>query len=135
MIRIRRTDDLELVEQLDLECFPADEPYAPDGRLWWAAWDRGEPVAFAGLRLLPAERAAYLCRAGVLERWRGHGLHRRLIRVRLAEARRTRCRSVVSYTSTRNHASANNLIRAGFKMYDPETAWAGYDVLYWRREL
>ena len=42
---------------------------------------------------------------------------------------------MISYTSADNHASANNLIRSGYLLYEPENAWAGPEFLYWYKPL
>jgi len=34
-----------------------------------------------------------------------------------------------------NVASANNLIKAGFKLYRPEKPWSFVNALYWRKRI
>jgi GNAT superfamily N-acetyltransferase len=117
--------------------FGDDAPLAPTcyGH-WWLAYLGGEPVGFAGL--VPAatldKGTGYLKRAGVLEGHRGQGLQLRLIRVREQRARRNGWHTLVTET-TDNPASANNLIKAGFRIFEPETRWAFQHSIYWRKKL
>ena len=80
-------------------------------------------------------------RAGVRPDARGQGLQRRLIRARVAYAKREGFPEVWTYTSNYNVASSNNLIREGFTLWAPGS-WGGsstpmrpsggYAWLYWR---
>jgi hypothetical protein len=49
-------------------------------------------------------------------------------------ARRKRWCSIVSDT-TDNLVSANNFIRAGYRLYQPEYPWGWPNTLYWRKSL
>lgn len=137
--RITREDVLAVcVPVLDEICFPADERVAIGDALWWVAWREREAVGYAGLRVCrePVNRGlAFLCRAGVLPQHRGHGLQKRMIRVRLAEARRLGVREVVTYVVPSNLASANSLLACGFKLYRPEHRWGGSEALYFRQKI
>lgn len=124
-MRIRRTADLELVRRLDAECLPGDEPADLEDRAWWVAWDGAEAVGYAGAKLREVENSVYLCRAGVLWKARGQGLQLKLIRARVAWARRIKAACAFTYVDRENPASGNNLIRAGFLMYEPTEDWAG----------
>jgi GNAT superfamily N-acetyltransferase len=102
---------------------------------WWLAFHENEPVAFAGV--VPSTRACnagYFCRVGVLRRHRGAALQLRLMRAMEARARHNGWSCVVSDT-TDNLASANNFIRAGYRLYRPQTPWAWPNSLYWRRSI
>jgi len=102
---------------------------------WWIVWDGPEPVAFCGMRQSGTEAGSvYLSRCGVLASHRGRGLQRRLLRTRLAEAKRLGYRAAIT-TTYLNTASANNLIRSGFRLYDPETPWGVGATCYWRKGL
>jgi GNAT superfamily N-acetyltransferase len=78
--------------------------------------------------------AVYLCRSGVIPKARGKGLQRKLISVRLRFAR-ARCMTWAISDTFHNPASANNLIRCGFSMYEPSQPWGAKGTLYWRRRL
>ena len=102
---------------------------------WWLAFCEAAPVAFAGV--IPSthvRNAGYFCRVGVLQRDWGHRLQLRLMQAMEARARRNGWSSVVSDT-TGNIVSANNFIRAGYRMYRPACPWAFPDTLYWRKPL
>jgi hypothetical protein len=49
-----------------------------------------------------------------------------------SRARHNGWSAVVSDT-TDNLASANNFIRAGYRLYQPQTPWAWGNTLYWRK--
>ena len=102
---------------------------------WWLAYCEAEPVAFAGV--VPSTHACsagYFCRVGVLRRHCGNALQLRLMRALESRARRNGWVAIVSDT-TDNIASANNFIRAGYRLYQPQTAWAWPTTLYWRKIL
>ena len=106
-----------------------------DGGHWWLAFREATPVAFAGV--VPSthvRNAGYLCRVGVLQRHWGHRLQLRLMRAVEARARRNGWSCLVSDTSG-NIVSANNFIRAGYRMYAPPQPWAFPETLYWRKSL
>jgi GNAT superfamily N-acetyltransferase len=123
----------DLVDKLDRVCFPADAPYPCKEGHWWVVKQAGEPIAYAGLKVLP-EGAGFFCRAGVLKAHSGKGIHRRLIKARLRQARLLGLPCVVTYTVATNPKSMNNLIKAGFTLYNPANRYAG-NALYWRRDL
>jgi GNAT superfamily N-acetyltransferase len=102
---------------------------------WWLAYREATPVAFAGM--VPStyvRNAGYFCRVGVLQQHWGRRLQLRLMRAVEARARRNGWTCVVSDT-TRNIVSANNFIRAGYRMYGPLHPWAFPDTLYWHKSL
>lgn len=102
---------------------------------WWLAYRETTPVAFAGV--VPSthvRNAGYFCRVGVLQHHWGRHLQLRLMRAVEGRARRNGWTCVVSDT-TRNIVSANNFIRAGYRMYGPPHPWAFPDTLYWRKSL
>lgn len=61
-------------------------------------------------------------------------LQLRLMRAMEARARRNGWSWVVSDT-TGNVVSANNFIRAGYRMYQPPCPWAFPETLYWRKDI
>ena len=102
---------------------------------WWLAYDETLPVAFAGL--VPsthAVNAGYFCRVGVLKNHWGNTLQLRLMRTLEARARRSGWSFIVSDT-TDNLVSANNFIRAGYRLYRPQCPWAWPNTLYWRKPI
>ncbi|MCA2979320.1 MAG: GNAT family N-acetyltransferase [Myxococcaceae bacterium] len=111
------------------------EEIASGGGWWWLAYLGDEPVAYAGMRPGVTPSYAYLCRAGVLQEHRGHRLQPRLVRAREAHARRLGFTHAVSDTAYYNVASANNLIRAGYRLYKPAAPWSWDTQLYWLKPL
>jgi GNAT superfamily N-acetyltransferase len=102
---------------------------------WWLAYCERTPVAFAGaVSSTHVRNAGYFCRVGVLQRHWGQCLQLRLMRALETRARRNGWSCVVSDT-TGNVVSANNFIRAGYRMYQPPSPWAFPDTLYWRKGL
>ena len=102
---------------------------------WWLACHGARPVAFAGMVPSTYVRfAGYICRVGVMHPHWGNRLQLRLMRAMELRARRNGWKCVVSDT-TGNVASANNFIRAGYLMFQPQVPWAFPDTLYWRKRL
>ncbi len=102
---------------------------------WWLAYLDKEPVGFAGL--MPSQQwhsVGYFKRAGVDPKHRGNGLQIRLMRVRIHKARKLGYTHIVS-ECTETSYSANNFIKAGFKIYDPKTPWAFKNSIYWIKKL
>jgi GNAT superfamily N-acetyltransferase len=131
MIRVRRAiaADVDVMRAMDRICFPADAPVRirVDRECWWIAEDdEQQPAGYAGARIWHHgdERALLLTRAGVLPGHRGLGLQRRMIRARVAYARRSGIPEVWTYTVHDNPASANSLIGAGFTTWLP-AHWCG----------
>lgn len=102
---------------------------------WWIAYGDTGPAAFAGI--IPATRAhnaGYFSRVGVLRPHCGRGLQLRLMRAIESRARRNGWTAIISDT-TNNVASANNFIRAGYRLYSPSNPWAWPHTLYWRKSI
>lgn len=123
-------DDLHRLTFFDAAAMPQFELGA-----WWLAYQGDDAVAFAGV--VPstyARNSGYLSRVGVLQRHWGSGLQLRLMRAVEARGRRIGWDSIVSDT-TDNSFSANNFIKAGYRLFEPEVPWALLHTLYWRRSL
>lgn len=102
---------------------------------WWLAYHGTAPVAFAGA--VPStyvRNAGYFCRVGVLPSHWGNRLQLRLMRAMERRARHNGWTWMISDT-TGNVASANNFIRAGYWMYQPQQPWAFPNTLYWRKSI
>lgn len=115
---------------------------APDSQ-WFAAVVPGRGfdfesslVAYAAGRII-SPGTFMLTRAATRPEHRGRGLQQRLIRARVALAKRLGCKRVVTYTSADNAASMRALIRTGFLPYvaKPLEFWMGYGWVHWRREF
>lgn len=138
MLHLQRVDpfkNYDILKRLQRECLPCDEIYDVSTGYWWIAYMDGTPIGFCGLKQLPQwPQTGYLCRAGVIPLFRGRGIQKRLIRVRMAYARRIGLENLVSDTH-QNPASANSLIACGFKTYEPMNPWAFEDSIYWIHKL
>jgi len=121
---------------LQRKILPADTPYLTDRGHWWIAYaECGKPVAFAGLvRSTRWTDTGYLCRAGVLDGFTGHGLQKRLIKVRLAQAKKLNWNWCITDT-TDNPASSNSLISCGFRVYTPGSPWSFKNAIYWKYKV
>ena len=62
------------------------------------------------------------------------GLQLRLMRAVEARARLNGWCSVISDTTDNMH-SANNFIRAGYRLFSPRNPWAWPNTLYWRKDV
>lgn len=130
-IVIRRTEDLHTVLELDKQCLEGAAWYTYADALW-LAYHGDRPVAYAAMApSLQWSNVGYLCRAGVIPEYRGLGIQKRLIRVRVNYAKKLNYVAVVTDT-TSNPASANSLISCGFRMYEPMLPWAFKNTCYWR---
>ena len=106
-----------------------------DHGYWWLALHEALPVGFAGvIRSTRVHNAGYFSRVGVLKKHCGNALQLRLMRAMESRARNTGWGCVVSDT-TDNVASANNFIRAGYRLYQPRHPWAWPNTLYWRKSI
>jgi GNAT superfamily N-acetyltransferase len=101
---------------------------------WWLGYRDHKPVAFAGLVPSVFPSAGYFIRVGVVPEHAGHGLQLRFMRVLERRARANGWGMIVSDT-TDNVRSANNFIRAGYRLFEPEVKWAFPFSLYWRKYL
>jgi GNAT superfamily N-acetyltransferase len=135
-VDIRNPSHCTVITFLQKKILPADTVYKPDHGHWWIAYtEEGKPVGFAGLvRSSRWTDSGYLCRAGVLDGYTGHGLQRRLISVRIRKAKELGWNWVITDT-TDNPASANSLINAGFKMYTPRSPWGMSKAVYWKYKI
>jgi len=121
---------------LQRKILPSDQPYEPTRGHWWIAYaECGKPVAFAGLvRSTKWTDTGYLCRAGVMDGFTGHGLQKRLILARIKQARSLGWNWLITDT-TNNPASSNSLINAGFKIYTPANKWSYRNAIYWKYKV
>jgi len=133
---IRKAEDCTIIMYLQSKCLPSDAPMEVDRGHWWIAYtEEGKPVGFAGLiRSAQWSDAGYMCRAGVLPKYQGHGLQKRLIHARITKARSLNWSWLLTDT-TDNPASSNSLIAMGFRLYIPSIPWGLKNSLYWRLDL
>lgn len=144
-LRIRRIKGLITDEwAASLRClhdatFGDDAPMADfsKGHWWIVLGPFGERVGFAGM--VASRRwkvTGYLERVGILPIYRGNGMQRRLIKARERYARKLGWLHMLTDTSGGNTPSSNNLIAAGYSLYEPKVPYTGLpDTNYWRKNL
>ena len=135
-VDIRNPSIQSLLLFLQRQILPEDQPYEPTRGHWWIVYaECGKPVGFAGLvRSTKWTDTGYLCRAGVMDGFTGNGLQLRLIKARLAQAKRLGWNWCITDT-TNNPASSNSLINAGFKIYNPANKWSFRNAIYWKYKV
>lgn len=134
MVKIRQTKDIQTIKDLHEKLFPQDELPTFKNSIYWCGVDRSVTCCFA-IATKYSDDILFLSRAAVNYEYRGKGIHKRLISVRLRYARRHKYRYVITYTSRDNYSSANNLMDLGFRSYCPEYKYVGEDYNYWILEI
>lgn len=123
------------ITAMDAACFADGSPALESNvGAWWIATAGEEEAGYCGVRHTASVGVGYLCRAGVLPKFRGAGLQKLFIRRRLAHAKAQGWTYVVTDTND-NPASANSLIACDFRLYRPESPWSFDTSLYWRKHL
>ena len=136
---IYKTKNYSLIERLDVKIFGkaevCDKPYE---KVTWFLLTVDDKIAgFAGIYGFTenGEQLGCLERSGLLKPYRGKGLQSAMIDVRLKEARRQGWSEVFTYTNRHNYPSSNNLVKAGFRLYDPYHKYGLKDALYWYKKV
>ena len=102
-------------------------------RDWWVILDKKKTiVGYCGS--IYSQGICIFNRAWVDKRFRGLGLHKKLIKIRLKAAKENSF-VAITYTTKDNYPSANNLISCGFKFYFPEYAYGGDEMLYFHKDI
>ena len=128
-------DDLyQRVQVMDFNIFAGCNNEFHNNREWWAFIDeRGQVGAYCGS--IYANNICIMIRAWVKKQHRGKGFQKKLIKTRIAAAKLHDCHTIITYTTKDNYPSANNLISQGFKLYFPEYAYGGKEMLYWSKRI
>lgn len=134
-IKIRQTEDLELIRQLDARCFPGEVVKEPalEETTWWLVQIGEEPVGYAGCKLVKPDTAQF-SRIGVLPIARGLRLYSRLLRIARVWAKRQGATEMRTYCSVQNVPSIRGLTSDGFKPHRCEVAVRG-TFLHFKRSL
>jgi GNAT superfamily N-acetyltransferase len=104
-----------------------------DNREWWVIEVDGQIVAYCGSAY--KEGICIFVRAWVNKKYRGKGLHSKLIKTRVKAASLNACKWAITYTTHDNVNSANNLFKNGFRLYIPEYRYAGNEMIYFRKQI
>lgn len=140
MVKIRKTKNKNLILKLNKSIFPKDPLTINPTDALWVCFLNDFPMGFCTVRpVLNEPGTVFFNRAGLLPKARGRSLHKRLIAVRLAWAKKNNFKTAITYTLQHNNPSANNLMAMGFKLYEPAFRWANdtdeKDCLYFYRDL
>lgn len=128
---------IKILNRLDKKLFPADSLYPKKGRWWWVAMSNGRIVGFAGLSVLTkyTKDWGYLCRVGVLRKYRKRGIHSKFITLRIAKGKKLGLKKLITAVAIGNEESANQIIKKGFKLYVPEQKWLAIPAYYFYKDL
>lgn len=116
--------DEALIARLDAICFPIDAPPTFVGAHWLIGWTKTTPTSYCAWKPVDHDGtpAGFQYRGGVLPDWRGHGLQRRMLRLREQAMRAAGLVLSVTYTDADGAASMRNLIAEGYRPYAPTPA-------------
>lgn len=134
-ISLRITSDIDLIRELHSLAFPEDSWVGDDHTFWVARDSTGKPIGFCSAVYRPDSGYVFLSRAAVSLEARGSGLQRRMIRVRVAWAKRQGAATVITYTLLKNYESLVNLLKSKFRFYHPTEPWVGTQVHYLKLSL
>lgn len=127
------------ISKIDRICFPYDDKLsdkAIKNSWWWFATHKDNIVGFAGLGFWRKEESiGFLCRAGVIPKYQGFGIHKKLIIARIKFAKKLGMESLVTYTVSDNYKSMNSLVANQFRFFKPEIRSEGKDMMYFKLEL
>lgn len=138
-VDIRDALVVETLAAMNKECFTRSEwtgHIRPTRGDWWIVSRGGKEAAYCGI--VPSYQtpnAGYLSAAAVLPEFRGHGLHRRMLRVRIKHAREMGWTQLFTETIFDNVYSANTMIKCGFLQFKPKVPWGSPYAVYWRRDI
>lgn len=121
----------EELRQLDYKVFSGCNDEFKPNRDWWVIISGNVIIGYCGCAF--TEGLCIFVRAWVQKDYRGHGLQKKMIKLRIRSA--YDCHIAITYTTIDNYPSANSLISQGFKLYSPEYAYAGREMLYFQKEL
>lgn len=141
---IRKVDITDLFVQQALRSM-FDETFAPedwtgppafnDG-IWWIAYAGKEAAGFSGIvPALLVPNAYYIKATGVLPKFRGHGLQKRMYRKHEQYVRALGAKTMVTETINHNAPSGNSLISCGYRMFNPKHPWGSPYAVFWKKDL
>lgn len=122
-VSIELIEDAEAARAIHKLAFPADKWVGDDHTFWQALDQNNKVVGFCSAIYRREKRHVYLSRAAVVTRAQGHGLQRRMIKLRVRWALEQGAKRVVTDAKLDNYESIANLIRCGFHFYDPIEPW------------
>ena len=134
-MKLYETKAYQRIALMDSQLFHHDYPVVDWNEcIWFIGIENGVDVCYCGVKMY--DNVAYLSRAGVMPLARGKGYQKKMIDRRLDYVKKQGVTRVVTDTIAGNTASNNNLIRSGFKMYDPgANGWKTphSSLIYWEK--
>lgn len=129
------SDIQTLLDQIDHWHFGPEASYDKSLASWWIAYDGEIPVGYCGGTFWEIDRSYFLCRVAVHEQYRGKGIQRQFMELAEADAKEQGAWRVVTYVANGNLASANNFIKAGFRLYSPHLIYGLPGCYYFEKRL
>lgn len=115
------TQDIEVIKKMHKRIFPCDNFGIQKkdllGIVWWIIYINNRPVGFSGLIIDKKRKHGHVTWTGILKKYRGNGIHKKIITIREVYARRTGLKYITSYIHRDNIISANNLIKSGYMLF------------------
>jgi GNAT superfamily N-acetyltransferase len=103
---------------------------------WWLAYEHDEVVGFAGMvPFIPVEKYGYFKRCFIVPEHRGNGLQSLLMTLRINMARSIGWTHLLGDCAIDNAYSAQNFVKAGFELTEPEQPWCRDPSLYFIKDL
>lgn len=131
---LKKCTDYFNFRRLHKKLFPLDEFDCDENTHFWIAYDGIKSVGFCALKILDNE-IVFFSRAGVEDKYKNKGLHKKMIKRRITWARRNGYKIAITYVKYDNPLSLRNLIKSGFDIYIPEWDYAGDYFIYVQKEL
>lgn len=126
----------EVIQKLDKDQFIPEYPIDWKRSLWWVIKDKNNIVAYLAAEFdNPKNSYFYLSRSFVVEKYRGQGLHKRLIKAAVRWARNNGFKTAWSSINLWNYASGNSLISCGFKLCKPVSNDWKEQLIFFDRKL
>jgi GNAT superfamily N-acetyltransferase len=133
-VSIRQTAEKDLIVKLNDKIFPNDSLKICSKTVCWFVYFDGEIGGFCTGKLISKD-TFYMTRAGILDKFRGKGVQKKMINVRVRYAKKIGCKNIITYVKMWNIRSFVNLIRCKFIPYIPEYKYADDESVYLIRTL
>ena len=140
-LKIKRVNNIFIVDAKLTEHLKNTWEIVPDSWksskcYWWIVKDAktGEIAGFSAMRIHD-HLTFYVGPVEIFSKYRGQGLQLKLLKKKIAFAKKKVYTSIVSSTEAWNYWSSNNLIKAGFRL---RAEWEGMKDernLYWEKKL
>jgi len=132
---LEHADTIRLLNSQDALFPPLMDRHLKNG-FWWLAFDEYKtPIAFAGMvSNHPFQSCWYLKRCYVAPWARGHGLQRKLLRLREVKAAELGIRQLVGECPA-GSASEANFKHAEYELIRPEQPWGAPGSVYFSKRI